>query len=615
MKHPKIKILILLSFFVLLQQVGMSQQLNLKNLQTLRRTGEAFERAGQFDKAADFYIRAVRANPADIGAYLGARRSLDQLQQYDRFEQLLRELETKRRDIRFRVDLAWIQFKRGNESRAFKMWDTILKENSQNQQAYSLISQIYSENQLYEDAIDVYLTGRKALKNDILFMFDLAHIYKILNEQEKIVDEYTRYLTVHPQHISFMSVDVQQFVQNTEDIDAFLKSLNKALKSPSEVEWAIHLFLGDAYTIKTDYEKALLHFTSLEQQIRNSDLSKTIPAFEQGKYLYEFAKTALEAGAIAFAEEALSTLVNNFLESKYLSAAKLGLAKVYTHQQNYEKAIDALQLFVDSNKRSNETRLALLQIGDIAFQNLFDIKRAQQSYQRALEEFPQAPFQIEALFRLTECALADDDLQKAERYLKDAYKKSSQEITLKGACLIKLAQLEFYRMRPSASQNYLEEFSASDFPQNQTNILENDALELSMLLQENRHDSTGLAVLGRSSLLLKQRHYEKARELLSAHLQEHPNSYLRSELRLQLADVHRQLNNYQPAISVLDSVYSDSTSFYRDMALLNSASIYEQDVDSLSLAQQRYEKILMEFPNSIYVEKARERVRKLEELK
>jgi tetratricopeptide (TPR) repeat protein len=614
MKRLKINIFFL-SLFLLLQQSGLSQQLNLKNLQTLRRTGEAFERAGQFDKAADFYIRAVRANPADIGAYLGARRSLDQLQQYDRFEQLLRELEAKRRDIRYRVDLAWIQYKRGDESRAFKMWNTILRENPQDQQAYSLISQIYVENQLYEDAIDVYLTGRKALKNDTLFMFDLAHIYKILNEQEKIVDEYLEYLAVHPQHISFMSVDVQQFVQSTEDVHAFLKSLNKALKSPGEVEWAIHLFLGDAYTIKQDYEKALLHFTSLEQQIRNSDLNKTIPAFEQGKYLYEFANTTLEAGAIDFSEKALSTIINNFPDSKYLSAAKLGVAKVYANQQNFEKAIDALQLFVDSNKRSNETRLALLQIGDIALYNLFDVERAKQSYQRALEEFPHAPFQIEALFRLTECAIADDDLQNAERYLQESYKKSSREIPFKGACLIKLAQLEFYRMHPSASLSYLEEFSESDLPRNQANVLENDALELSMLLQENRNDSTGLAVLGKSSLLLKQRKYENARELLSTHVQEHPNSVLRSELRLQLADVLRKLSDYEPAISVLDSVYADSTSFYRDMALLNSASIYEQDVDSLALAQQRYEKILMEFPNSIYVEKARERVRKLEELK
>ncbi|MBN1479842.1 tetratricopeptide repeat protein [candidate division KSB1 bacterium] len=573
-----------------------------------------FEGAGQMDNAADYYIRASLADPKDTGAYLGAKRTLDQIQDYDRFEQLVRSLEQKRRDIRYRVDLAWIQFKRGDESGARKAWDRLIEENSKNQNVYTLIGQVYLENQFYEEAEDVYLTARKNFKNSTLFMFELANIYKILNQQDKLVDEYLSYLKVHPQQMLFLSTELHRFVQSQDDIGPLIKELKQA-KSSNEIAWAIHLFLADSYTITQDYENALLHFIEWEKWLAHSDSELMGQTFQNGQYIHEFASTALNAGATEYAKQAFLFIIEELENDKYRAAAKLGLATAYAQQQNYEQALDALQLFVDSNRGSNDARRALMQIGDIAFTNLFDIERAEKAYSRALKEYPQIRYQIETLFRLADCALAKDDLSAAEANLRQAYAKAAREAELKPACLLQLAYLEFYKKQPKRSLSYLEEFSDVVAPNAQPNVLENDALELSMLLQDNSYDSTGLAILGKATLEIKQRRYKDAKEDMEHYLQENPNSQLRSEVRLLLADVYRQLNDFQPAIYALNSVYADSGSFFRDQALLGVAEIYEKELAEDLLAQEHYEKILLEFPGSIYLEKARERVRKLEEKK
>ncbi len=609
MVHKISKIILVAVLFV---HVLSAQTVIQRNNQNLRRTAEAFERAGQYQNAADYYSRAVLVNPKDVAAYLGARRTLDQLGTYDQLEKLLLQLQSKHRDLRYSVDLAWIQYQLGHEDRAERAWNQIIEENSTRQDTYSLIGKIYVENQLYEDAVDLYLVGRQNIKNDRAFMYELAQIYHILNEQAKLANEYIHYIAAYPQQLDFLSRELQRFVQTQENVNPLIKTLEKSLKSEKTPHWAIHLFLSDTYMMKQDYENALLHCVELERSLAASDMQKKIRAYAKGKYLHEFANSALDADAIEHAENAFTILIKEFDDSRYVASAKIGLARVYKSQQQYEKALDALQLFVDQNKRSADTRLALMQMGDIAYYQLFDVGRAETAYTRALKEYPNVNFRVETRLRLADCAIARNDLHAAESHLQRALQISEADPALNAAALMHLARLEFYRTRPSTCMNYLDDLSNIVFPSNQTNDFDNDAIELTMLLQDNQYDSTGLAHLGQARLLIHQRQYQQAGELLNVYLLQNPNSPLRSELRLLLADVYRTLSKFEPAAVLLDSVYSDSTSFYRDAALLTAAELYENELSDPVLAQERYEKILIEFPMSIYLETARERLRKLE---
>ncbi|MBN1466048.1 tetratricopeptide repeat protein [candidate division KSB1 bacterium] len=578
----------------------------------LNRMAESFERVGQYQNAADFYIRACLANPKDVAAYLGAKRMLAQMQDYDRFEQLIRTLEGKRRDVRYRVDLAWITFRRGDESAARKEWKRILQENSHDQQAYALIGQIYIEEQLYEEATRTFQAARETLGDETIFMFELANLYRITNDQEKLAHEYLTYVRAHPQQAAFLSAELQRFCQNQPDVRPLLAEFQQALKAPGPIEWAIHLFLADSYSMIDDYEKALQHYRALETTLQQGKGDKRFSSYQSGQFLFGYANMALKAGATQYAEAAFSALISDFRDSKFVAKAKLSLAKVYAQNQDYAQALAALQLFIESNEKSEDARQALLQMGEISLRQLFDIERAEAAYRRALD-YPDDRHKIGTLLRLAECALARDDLSAAENYLQNALSRTTKAPDLRDACRIQLAYLEFYRMQPHKSLAYIADLAAPGTAQ--PNPWENDALELSLLLQDNMHDSTGLAVLARAQLLMQQRKYAIVQEMLESHLGESRNSLLRSELRLLLTDAYRKMGEYASALSTLDGIYADEASFSRDEALLTSAEIYEHDIADYASAQRQYERLLAEFPGSIHLERARERARKLDEIK
>ena len=146
-------------------------------------------------------------------------------------------------------------------------------------------------------------------------------------------------------------------------------------------------------------------------------------------------------------------------------------------------------------------------------------------------------------------------------------------------------------------------------------MLENDALELMITLQENSHDSTSLAVLGRARLLTFQRKYNEAISEIEKYLQSAPNVLLRSELRMQLVDEYRAVGMYDKALSVLLAIYEDQDSLYRDAALIKAGEMLEFDLADAPAALQKYETLLTEFPNSVYLEQARNRIQSLREKK
>ena len=580
----------------------------------LRQTAQMYERAAQFPQAADYYTRACVENPADVSAYLGAKRMFLQLQEYVKFESLIRTLQQKRRDIRYPVDLALIDYKKGDEKAALEKWQRALDENSTNQQAYSLVGQAMIENQLYESALKTYDRGRSALKNSSAYIFELASIYKALNQFDKLVNEYANYLKSNPAQVGFIQSDIQQLGREEGNVEPLIKELEKATTSHAQVDWALHIFLGDLFSTKKRYADALNHYVKGEASLAAVNDKHLKSSYKAGSYIYTLGDLALKANDPVQAQRAFQIVIQDYADGPFRTQAELGLTHVYLYEKAYEEAILSLESFIDNNKKSLDTRRALMLIGDICFEHLFQLDRARTAYLRAFNEFPNSRMQIETLFKLADCALASDSLEAAEDYLLDAEKKSgSNETDLKKNAMLRLAWLELYSGHPKKSLDYVLKLSEPNPDDSEVNFLENDALELMILLQENSHDSVSLAAFGISKFLTAKRQYVEAVDFVEDYLQSNQNVLLRSELRLHLSMLYQYLHNYDAALSTLLLVYEDDDSLYRDKALMTAGEVLEKNFDKSDAASERYEALLEEFPHSIFLEQARNRIRALRE--
>ncbi len=591
--------------------LSRAQQINQASLNMLRQSANIFERSGDYKKAADWYIEMCHRAPDNLAAYMGAKRNLLRIPDYDRLEQLILFLKTKRSDIRFDVDLALIDYKRGHVKRAKKKWTEILNTYKGTNQAYAFVGQAYMETGLYDQAVKVYKRARQEFENPTLYIFNLAAVYKAQGKIKELINEYLNYIQENPQQINYIQSQIEQIVKTKEQVEETLDHLKDELDQRPGIDWAIHLFMADVATLSRQYDISYKHYLSFETKVAETEVKKFIREYEPGQYLYSFAQTALQDGHIQPAQKAFETVIQEFPKSTSAARSQLGLAQVYESYGDYERTLNHLNSYAKNNRQSTQAIVAMMRVGDIYLHKLYNIEMARQAFQYVVEYYPDTNYSLEAQFKLCDCAIATNDFATAEDYLTKVRQQSTEKQKYALQSLYRLAQLEFYRQRPRKALGYLNEF----FKAENTGIeeLENDALELSMLLTSNINDSTSLAVYGKATLLHEQQKYEKSASLVRDFLNEVPGTPLRDRMLLLLAQNHLKVQDYDQAVNDSKAVYENEESLYRDKAAITIAGIYEQELNNIEMARNFYEKILVEFPNSIYVEQARERLRDLED--
>jgi len=581
----------------------------------LRRLAADYERMGRYDLAATHYIQLCQLNNQDISNYLSAKRCLLRLKDYDRLTSLILNLQQTRRELRFEVDLAEIDYAKGETEKALKHWQEILASNSRSHEAYALIGASLIENRLFDEAIEVYGKARKAFKDQGLFIFELANLYTARGEFDLVTQEYLNYLKQNPTQTYFIESRLTAVATTSDVVEAMSKTLNEALKENPKLARAIHQLLGAIYTVDQNYEKALFHYVQLEA-LPVDENDKNVKS-AQGQLLYNFATTAASDGAFDFARQAYQLLLTKYSVSPLALQAEVGLARVFEQQEQYPRAVEAYEKFIALHPQSSEAIRAAMRVGDIWFDHQFDLEKAKQAFERVLKNYPSSSFRVSALFRLGDCAVAGGSLAEAkqiyERVVAESRNGKAERLN---EALLALAKLQLYQEQPTQALKYLDELLGQNKPgqTSRPDESENDALELLLLVRENKRDSVGLGVYGKARLAEFQRKHADCQEQVESYLAKNPNSALSDELRLLLADAYRKTNQAALALQTLNGLVENPKSLFQDLALKRIAQIYDEDLKDHRNAQVSYETLLEKFPQSIYIEEARQRIREIDKL-
>jgi len=614
----KIIFLNLFLFFLLIQALpGQVIHVPTQDKNTLmRRMASQLERLGQYDRAAQIYINLSLDNPRDVSYYLGVKRCLLALDDYDRLANVIRQLQSKRRDIRYEVDLAEIEYLRGEEKKAIQHWHTILEENSRSHEAYALIGRVMTDHRLYDEAIKVYNKARKVFKAKTLFVFEVANIHTLRSEFDQLTREYLNYLSKNPRQVTFIESRFIAIARNKENIDKLTGALKKNEKRYPAIQAQILQLLASLHTINRQYQDALNEILQYESQYSKKPTQKN-KKDTRGFLLERFARAAEKDDAYQFARKAYTAIIEKFPDSPYAIRAQLGLARVLEAEQNYDQAIVAYEEFIQTHKKSVEALRAFLRIGDLYYSKLFELDKAEKVYNKILKNYPGTSFRADVFDRLGQCAIASGDLQKAEKIyhrLVSESKARYSEFTV--TANLALAQIEFYRGNPSMALKYLQEIinKNQSGKSSSPHTSENDALELYMTISENRPDSVGLAMLGKAQHLLLQRKYDEIARNINDFFTQDSFTLVKDELRLVLIKAYRNLGKYDLAVQQCDSLVNNTEGYYRDLGLKLKADIFANDLKKMKKAQDSYESLLANFPESIYIEEARKQIRRLQKM-
>jgi tetratricopeptide (TPR) repeat protein len=577
----------------------------------LLKTASALERSGRFDLAADTFIKLSLINPRNIGPYLGAKRCLLKVQKYSKLENFILSLQKKRRDIRYEVDLAELLYISGDSKSAIKRWESIVKENSKSHQAYSLIGNSYQQFKLYDKAIDLYINARETFKDEKLYIFELAGIYQILAKHDLMVAEYVRYLLYNKSQISFVDSRIAAASENTDAQKSIEKQLKRSLKNDKNDTASLYQLLGSFYLRSKEYKEAFVYFKLLEAEGLKKSENKRNQNI-QGAHLFKYTQVLIKDSQFDLAGQALEIILQLYPKSVYGRKADFGLAVLYEKQQLYQQAIVSYSAFHKKHPKTTEGLQALLRIGEIQYNILFDLKSASKTFEDIIAKYKNAKLLIQAQEKLAKCYIAlgklDDAIESLTR-VKALSGGPSTEMDKNAS--FEIAQIEIYKGHYNKSLKILEDMLQTESAKGVADFAENDALELMLLIKSNLSDSLSLATYGNAKLLNRQRQYLESNKELQNIIATSPETPLIEDAKFLEHENFIWLSDHKSAINSLSTIYKNEYSLNRDLALLLIAKIFEENLVDFESAEQYLEKLLIEFPHSIYIEETRQRIRQV----
>jgi TolA-binding protein len=173
---------------------------------------------------------------------------------------------------------------------------------------------------------------------------------------------------------------------------------------------------------------------------------------------------------------------------------------------------------------------------------------------------------------------------------------------------LKNAKLSYYKGEFTLAVEHLNILKEAT-----TREIANDALDLSLLIQDNTvEDTLGLALqeYSKIELLIFQKQEDTALKELQNLIQKYPNHALTDEILFQKGMLLRKMGKFNEALADLENIFKNHGSdILGDDAYFYMGKIYEEDLKNKEKAKEIYQEFLSKYPSSVFNAEARKRFR------
>ncbi len=593
------------------------------DLATKLRLAQSLEQAGEWGRAASIYESLLEENPQSFVIVDGLRRMYTELKEYDKAINLIRQqLRNNPVDESMLTILGGLYDLSGNQQEADSLWRLVIRKDVKNAGLYRMVAAQLIDHRQYDRAIQIYLEGRAGTKNSNLFIEELASLYAALHQYDHATREFIKLVLANPQQTSYVQSRLASVTSRPEGRQAALGVVDEAVRlTPDNVQ--LHTILAWLLIEGKQYDAALEQYRIIDRVTKAN-----------GVELFAFAQRAAQERAYHTAQRAFQEVIRLNAPMNVLSYARFGYARaveelsaesdsaamhsgsrvgpvtdaspgVAETMPTFQSALGLYETILTDYSNSDVGMQALFRIGTIRFLRFFDLDGAE----RAFDKVRILPFnpslQQEAGVRLAEVETAKNDIKRAREEYAQLLKTTSDQN--RDRVLFRLAELNYFEAGFDSASAMLERLGGmlrSDEA--------NDALQLLYFVQENKSLGDALKEFARADLFVRQRKYSEALSRFQAITERYPSVSLVDDAVMRIAELHLLLNHPEDALSVFRRVAVDMPgSVLRDRAQMRIGEVYENRLRDRARALEAYEKVLEQFPTSLYVEEARKRIRTL----
>lgn len=604
-----VRFLLLSCLLLIFDLAAQNPQLNSARLNQ----AQTFERVGYFDRAAEIYRSLFESDPRNSIYYQGLKRNLMQLRRYDEMLAAIQRRLAVVDDLSCRIDIGVVYYNQNNQDGALKQWHDLLQQYP-TVGTYASVAASMKECRAFDEALRVYQEGRERFGQESLFAIELADLYVARLEYEAATAELLRYLSSDAKQLRFVQ---RRLIELAKESPATAAQIEKAItKQLNQNSGALEMrrLLAVILLENRQYARALAEYQTLEKLVNTKNNANA------GNEIFNFAEHARNAGAWNYAEQAYQMILANNSKSPYANPAMVGLAECYQQQGKHRQALEALEALVakgGANVRNPWVIRAMLEQGDIHFRQLKDMNAAIAIYKKIHDSTaePNSKERLEAIFRLGDCHLALGEISQATNWYETARRLGGKRPFVEDKVAFALTRLEFYQGRFRNAKNMLEGIVAAPANTNQDESMVNDALELLLLIDGNIADSSGaLLKYAQAEFLNVKQNRRAAIDTLNSLVAKYPNAGILPQAMYNLGLLYAEEGQYPNAVATLQAVAEKhGESVVGDRALFRLAEIHADKLQDYAQAQKLFEKLLETYPNSLYLEETRRRVRSLAE--
>ncbi len=448
---------------------------------------------------------------------------------------------------------------------------------------------------------------RKTRNQSNLFALEMAETYRNLNQTDKMIEEYILYATQNQGNLETVKGYLQDNLQKPENFDKLEKMLLTQVQKDTQETTYNELLLW-LYLQQKRFLRAFVQAKALDKRYQMG-----------GNEMINIGQIALKnqdyEGAKSFFEYVVQTYPNtenySFARNLFLKTREEIVKNTYpTNLEDIKNLVKDYDKLIEELGKSTRTLDAMRSKALLLAFYLDKKEEAIAQLEEALTlSAGRADYTAKCKIDLGNIYLLKNETWEATLLYSQA-EKLRKEDPIGYEAKLQNARLSYYKGEFELAKEHLDILKQAT-----TREISNDAIDLSLFIQDNTADDTlgvALQAFSKVELMIFQNKQESASEGLKMLKKAYPESSLADDILFLQAKLSIKMGKFEEAIEYLAQI----TTQYPDDILGDDAQfmlgkIYEENIKNKAKAMEYYENILTKYPGSIHVAEARKRFRTL----
>lgn len=571
---------------------------------------EYYYNNGEYQQAKLYYDKIWKSNQSNAvyEKYLGTLVGLGEL---DEAEKLVkRKIRSKRDNATAHVDLGALYLQFDQDEKAKDEFDQAIKLLEPGRSTTVSLANAFIKLSLYDYALETYNKGRRTSNDGYEFHYEIANVNGMMGNYDDMVESFMDLLITSPRYIQTVQNSLNRNLSihdNEENYEMLRVKLIKRIQRYPDQTIYNELLIW-VFNQRKDFASSLVQAEALDKRLSENGLRvMEIGNMARGNSDYLTARQAYEyVASKGKSNEYYTTAITEMLEARF---AELGEAPSPDKAAYEELAVKYEEALIELGK-SGQTAIMMKELAHIYAFNLGDAEKAMEVLEEAIE-VPGVYGKIQALCKLelADIQLLEGDIWEASLLYSQVELKFKED-PLGHEAKFRNARISYFTGDFEWAQAQLDVLKAST-----TKLISNDAIDLSLLITDNFNmDTTTVPMMlfAQADLLAYQNRFDEALVKVDSLLEVWPAHTLKDEILMLKSDIFMRKGDYAKAQSYLEEVIElHFHDILADDALFNLAELHHYIYLDEAKAMEYYEKLLTDYPGSLYVVEARKRFRAL----